>query len=167
MDWKSERFYPCRGRLKGNTHYTYQWDWYGPEFFSTKNSSFQQIPSFWSIFLIYVFWVPISAVEGPHWVPISLKIRSPLGPNEICFRSSFNVGAVQWTEPLDRGVKYICMTIILKWWMSVLWTKILLARNNNLFSSAMNCFRPTLGIWWNCWPHITRWEGKGTFICAQ
>ena len=32
-------------------------------------------------FEIYAFWVPISAVEGPHLVPISLKIGSPLGPH--------------------------------------------------------------------------------------
>ena len=44
---------------------------------------FQRITSFRSIFQIYVVWVPISAVEGPHWVPISLEIRSPLGPYEF------------------------------------------------------------------------------------
>ena len=48
-----------------------------------KNSLFQGITSFRSICQIYAFWVPISAVEGPHWVPISLNIRSPLGPHEI------------------------------------------------------------------------------------
>ena len=46
------------------------------------------------VFQIYAFWVPISAVEGPHWVPISLKIRSPLGPHEKYFGSPLNVGAV-------------------------------------------------------------------------
>ena len=62
--------------------------------FKKKNSLFQGITSFRSIFQIYAFWVPISAVEGPHWVPILLQIRSPLGPHDIFFRSSFNVGAV-------------------------------------------------------------------------
>ena len=45
-------------------------------------------------FEIYAFWVPISAVEGPHLVPISLKIGSPLGPHYRNFRSPFNLGAV-------------------------------------------------------------------------
>ena len=61
----------------------------------SKKSLFQRITSFRSIFQIYAFWVPISAVEGPHWVPISLKIRSPLGPHEKYFGSTLNVGAVQ------------------------------------------------------------------------
>ena len=59
-----------------------------------KNSLFQWITSFRSIFQIYVVWVPISAVEGPHWVPISLEIRSPLGPHEIFLGSPCNLGAV-------------------------------------------------------------------------
>ena len=62
--------------------------------FFQKKSLFQRITSFRSIFQIYAFWVPISAVEGPHWVPISLKIRSPLGPHEKYFGSPLNVGAV-------------------------------------------------------------------------
>ena len=64
------------------------------EYFFNKKSLFQRITSFRSIFQIYAFWVPISAVEGPHWVPISLKIRSPLGPHEKYFGSPLNVGAV-------------------------------------------------------------------------
>ena len=64
-----------------------------------KNSLFQGITSFRSIFQIYAFWVPISAVEGPHWVPISLKIRSPLGPHEKYFGSTLNVGAVHTFSP--------------------------------------------------------------------
>ena len=39
-----------------------------------KKSLFQWISLFWSIFQMYAFWVPISAVEGPHLVPISLKM---------------------------------------------------------------------------------------------
>ena len=35
-----------------------------------KSLFFQRITSFWSILQIYVVWVPISAVEGPHWIPI-------------------------------------------------------------------------------------------------
>ena len=37
--------------------------------------------------------VQISAFEGPHLVPNSLKIRSPLGPNFKKNRSPFHVGA--------------------------------------------------------------------------
>ena len=44
--------------------------------FSQKNSLCQRITSFRSIFQIYAFWVPISAVEGPHWVPM----KNILGP---------------------------------------------------------------------------------------
>ena len=39
--------------------------------------------------------VPISVAEGPHLVPISLKIRSPFGPHFEKFRSLFHVGAVR------------------------------------------------------------------------
>ena len=41
-----------------------------------------RISSLRSIFQIYAFWVPIS-VKGPNWVPVSLKIGSPLGPHAI------------------------------------------------------------------------------------
>ena len=81
-----------------------QWKWV-----LEKNSLFQRITSFRSIFQIYVVWVPISAVEGPHWVPISLKIRSPLGPHEKYFGSPLNVGAVKQgarRRNMLRGNKY-------------------------------------------------------------
>ena len=62
------------------------------------------ITSFRSIFQIYAFWVPISAVKGPRWVPISLKIRSLLGPHFDKFRSPFHVGAVPSHDSHDiRG----------------------------------------------------------------
>ena len=52
------------------------------EYFCQKKVFFLQwITLFWSIFQIYAFWVPISAVKGPHWVPISLNIGSPLAPH--------------------------------------------------------------------------------------
>ena len=40
------------------------------------------------------FLVPISVAEGPHLVPIALKMRSPFGPHFEKFRSLFHVGAV-------------------------------------------------------------------------
>merc|ERR1740123_2635644 len=91
-------------------------------FFKKKTSLFQGITSFRSICQIYAFWVPISAVEGPHWVPILLKIRSPLGPHDIFFRSSFNVGAVGYIHqthfrqvPEDpEGPQQLCLLLQLQ-----------------------------------------------------
>ena len=45
--------------------------------FHKKTSLFLRVTSFRSHLQIYAFWFPISAVEGPHWVLISLKIESP------------------------------------------------------------------------------------------
>ena len=42
--------------------------------------------------------VPISFAEGPHLVPISLKMRSPFGPHFEKIRSPFHVGAVVLDE---------------------------------------------------------------------
>ena len=50
--------------------------------FSNK-SLFQRITSFQSIFQIYAFWVPISAVEGPHFTQNWVPIKNILGPHSM------------------------------------------------------------------------------------
>ena len=63
-------------------------------FFLKKHLHFNGLARFGQFFKYTLFWVPISAVEGPHLVPTSLKIGSPLGPHLNKLRSPFNVGAV-------------------------------------------------------------------------
>ena len=53
-----------------------------------------------------LFWVPISAVEGPHWSPF----HSKLGPHFDKFRSPLHVGAVllntSWKRR-NRQIKHV------------------------------------------------------------
>ena len=73
---------------------------------------FQWISSFRSICQIYALWVPISAVEGPHLVPISLKIGSPLGPHFDKIRSPLHVASVR---DVPTHLRCVMECVVLTW----------------------------------------------------